>query len=80
MVLSSLAALTTISWAYVLRLAHDPMALCMVNMRPWALEDLSALFASGSTIARVPLFLLAILLARGLPALVYIRTVGLSAR
>ena len=31
--------------------------------------DLSALFASGSTIARVPLFLLAILLARGLPAL-----------
>jgi len=40
--------------------------------------DLSALFASGSTIARVPLFLLAILLARGLPALVYIRTLGLS--
>jgi Kef-type K+ transport system membrane component KefB len=40
--------------------------------------DLSALFASGSTVARVPLFLLAILLARGLPALVYVRTVGLS--
>jgi Kef-type K+ transport system membrane component KefB len=40
--------------------------------------DLSALFASGSTIARVPLFLLAILLARGLPALVYIRMLGLS--
>jgi len=40
--------------------------------------DLSALFARGSTIARVPLFLMAILLARGLPALVYIRTVGLS--
>src|SRR5215510_13535221 len=40
--------------------------------------DLSALFASSSTIARVPLFLLAILLARGLPALVYIRMVGLS--
>src|SRR5262245_6305271 len=39
--------------------------------------DLSALFASGSTIARVPLFLLGILLARGLPALVYIRTLGL---
>ena len=40
--------------------------------------DLSALFATGSTIARVPLFLLAILLARGLPALVYVRTLGLS--
>jgi Kef-type K+ transport system membrane component KefB len=40
--------------------------------------DLGALFASGSTIARVPLFLLAILLARGLPALVYMRTLGLS--
>ena len=40
--------------------------------------DLSALFASTSTIARVPLFLLAILLARGLPALVYLRLLGLS--
>src|SRR5215471_6207802 len=40
--------------------------------------DLSALLASGSTIARVPLFLLAILLARGLPALVYLPTLGLS--
>ena len=40
--------------------------------------DLKALFASGSTIARVPLFLLAILLARGLPALVYVRMLGLS--
>jgi Kef-type K+ transport system membrane component KefB len=40
--------------------------------------DLSALFASSSTISRVPLFLLAILLARGLPALVYVRTLGLS--
>jgi Kef-type K+ transport system membrane component KefB len=40
--------------------------------------DLSALFASASTIARVPLFLLAILLARGLPALVYVRLLGLS--
>jgi hypothetical protein len=40
--------------------------------------DLSALFASSSTIARVPLFLLAILLACGLPALVYVRVLGLS--
>ena len=40
--------------------------------------DLSALFASSSTIARVPLFLLAILLARGLPALVYVPPLGLS--
>jgi Kef-type K+ transport system membrane component KefB len=40
--------------------------------------DLSALFASTATIARVPLFLLAILLARGLPALVYARALGLS--
>jgi len=40
--------------------------------------DLSALFASSSTIARVPLFLLAILLARGLPALGYLPTLGLS--
>ena len=40
--------------------------------------DLSALFASSSTIARVSLFLLAILLARGLPALVYVPTLGLS--
>jgi Kef-type K+ transport system membrane component KefB len=40
--------------------------------------DLSALFASASTIARVPLFLLAIFLARGLPALVYLRLLGPS--
>lgn len=40
--------------------------------------DLSALFASSSTIARVPLFLLAILLARGLPAVVYVRALGRS--
>jgi Kef-type K+ transport system membrane component KefB len=40
--------------------------------------DLSALFASSSAIARVPLFLLAILLARGLPALAYVPTLGLS--
>jgi Kef-type K+ transport system membrane component KefB len=35
--------------------------------------DLNALFASASTVARVPLFLLAIYLARGLPAFVYVR-------
>jgi Kef-type K+ transport system membrane component KefB len=40
--------------------------------------DLHALFASGSTVARVPLFLLAIYLARGLPALAYMRLVGRS--
>jgi Kef-type K+ transport system membrane component KefB len=33
--------------------------------------DLDALFASGETIARVPIFLAALLVARGLPALVY---------
>jgi Kef-type K+ transport system membrane component KefB len=38
--------------------------------------DLHALFASGSTIARVPLFLAALLAARGLPALLYRRLVG----
>ena len=40
--------------------------------------NLNALFASSSTIPRVPLFLLAILLARGLPALVYVRALGLA--
>jgi Kef-type K+ transport system membrane component KefB len=40
--------------------------------------DLNALFASGSTVARVPLFLLAIYLARGLPAVVYVRLLGRS--
>src|SRR6516225_4814360 len=40
--------------------------------------DLSALFASASTVARVPLFLFAIYLARGLPALVYVRLLGRS--
>jgi Kef-type K+ transport system membrane component KefB len=40
--------------------------------------DLNALFASASTVARVPLFLLAIYLARGLPALAYMRLVGRS--
>jgi Kef-type K+ transport system membrane component KefB len=40
--------------------------------------DLNALFASASTVARVPLFLLAIYLTRGLPAFVYVRLVGRS--
>ena len=40
--------------------------------------DLNALFANASTVARVPLFLLAIYLARGLPALVYVRLIGRS--
>ncbi len=40
--------------------------------------DLNALFASASAVARVPLFLLAIYLARGLPALVYVRVLGRS--
>jgi Kef-type K+ transport system membrane component KefB len=40
--------------------------------------DLSALFASSSTIARVPLFLLAILLVRGLPAVVFVSLLGPS--
>jgi Kef-type K+ transport system membrane component KefB len=40
--------------------------------------DLSALSASPSTVARVPLFLLAIYLARGLPAIVYVRLLGRS--
>ncbi len=38
--------------------------------------DLNALFANPSTVVRVPLFLLAIYLARGLPALVYVRLIG----
>jgi Kef-type K+ transport system membrane component KefB len=40
--------------------------------------DLHALFASPSTVARVPLFLLALYLARGLPAIVYVRLLGRS--
>ncbi|MGO9959283.1 MAG: cation:proton antiporter [Solirubrobacteraceae bacterium] len=40
--------------------------------------DLNALFASASTVARVPLFLVAIYLARGLPAFVYVRMLGHS--
>jgi Kef-type K+ transport system membrane component KefB len=39
--------------------------------------DLHALFADASTVAHVPLFLLAIYLARGLPALVYTPLLGL---
>jgi Kef-type K+ transport system membrane component KefB len=38
--------------------------------------DLDALFGSGSTIARVPLFLAALVVVRGLPALVYRPTIG----
>jgi Kef-type K+ transport system membrane component KefB len=37
---------------------------------------LAALFASPSTVARIPLFLLAILAVRGIPALLYIPVVG----
>jgi Kef-type K+ transport system membrane component KefB len=40
--------------------------------------DLNALFASASTIARVPLFLLAIYVVRGIPAFVYVRLLGRS--
>jgi Kef-type K+ transport system membrane component KefB len=40
--------------------------------------DLNALFGSASTVARVPLFLIAIYLARGLPAIVYVRLLGRS--
>jgi Kef-type K+ transport system membrane component KefB len=40
--------------------------------------DLNALFSSASTVARVPLFLLALYLARGLPAFVYARLLGRS--
>ena len=40
--------------------------------------NLKALFASGSTIAAVPLFLLAIFVVRGLPAVVYVRLLGRS--
>jgi Kef-type K+ transport system membrane component KefB len=38
--------------------------------------DGEALFASGSTLAMVPVFLAALLVARGLPALLYRRLVG----
>jgi Kef-type K+ transport system membrane component KefB len=38
--------------------------------------DLNALLANASTVARVPLFLVAIYFARGLPAFVYVRLLG----
>src|SRR5204862_338958 len=38
--------------------------------------DLNALFSSVSTVARIPLFLLALLLVRGLPALLYSSLIG----
>ena len=38
--------------------------------------DLGALFASAGTVARVPLFLLALVAARGLPALLYRDAIG----
>jgi Kef-type K+ transport system membrane component KefB len=38
--------------------------------------DLNALFSGASTVARVPLFLLALLLARGVPALIYAPMIG----
>ena len=38
--------------------------------------NLDALFASSSTVARVPIFLAALFAARGLPALLYRRTIG----
>ena len=40
--------------------------------------DLDALFANASTVARVPVFLLALYAVRGLPALVYLRLLGPS--
>jgi Kef-type K+ transport system membrane component KefB len=38
--------------------------------------DVDALFSSASTVARVPLFLLALVLVRGLPALLYSGLIG----
>ncbi len=38
--------------------------------------NLQALFASGSTLARVPIFLVALLAVRGLPAVLYRRDAG----
>ena len=38
--------------------------------------DLDALFASASTLALVPVSLAALLLVRGIPALLYLRTIG----
>jgi predicted metal-binding membrane protein len=44
-VLSGLLLISILSWAYLLYLARDPLAMCMVNMNPWTIADLSALFA-----------------------------------
>jgi predicted metal-binding membrane protein len=44
-VLSGLFLITTLSWAYLWYLSRDPLAMCMVNMNPWSVSDLSALFA-----------------------------------
>ena len=38
--------------------------------------DLDALLANGSTLVLVPVFLAALLVVRGVPALVYVRTIG----
>src|SRR6059036_2774713 len=38
--------------------------------------DTNALFSSASTVARIPLFLLALLLVRGVPALLYTSLIG----
>lgn len=38
--------------------------------------DVSGLLASGSALARVPVFVLVLLVARGLPALLFLRTLG----
>jgi len=43
-VLSGLALLTLLSWGYLWSLARDPMAICMINMKPWSAADLAALF------------------------------------
>jgi predicted metal-binding membrane protein len=44
-VMAGLGSVTALSWAYLWRLAGDPMAMCMVNMNPWSATDLFALFA-----------------------------------
>jgi predicted metal-binding membrane protein len=43
-VLSGLVLITGLSWAYMVYLARDPMAMCMANMRPWGTADMSATF------------------------------------
>ncbi len=42
--------------------------------------DLNALFSSASTVGRVPLFLLALLAVRGIPALLYSSQIGRAGR